>query len=161
MGASVVVNFDELIGCLSQDINVIMESPELKIIEKIVSDNLNEIVKLLSGIVDRVCEQHSEGFCIDVPAIIADYEHELVFDEPVLITGIAYSQTGWKDTDCFSVVCDDTVLFDRIYTKELGQYKHFNRYMDCSRIKIIYHSNSGNSKLVWFDIDYLKRKVRE
>jgi len=158
MSTVLVVNFDELGKYLGEGIKIDIESIDLESLGNLLTGNFEQIIELLNELMQKTYIQKSKSLTFDIPAIQSDYEKTIVFDNSCRLTGICFSQTGWKDSDCFSLYLDNELIFDKIYTKEMGQYKHFNGHNRCSELKIVYHSNSGNSKLVWFDVDYLEKK---
>jgi len=158
-----VVNFDELDDLFGDGITVDVTVGDSK-----VSDLLRELfekfppfIKIPVGLFGNY-NQRSVGLHSYIPALGFDYELTHIFDEDVFLTGLAYSQTGWKVMDCWSLLVGDDLIFDGLYTKELGEHKHFNVFYPVARgteIKVIHHNHSGNSKQVWFDIDYIMKGV--
>lgn len=105
-------------------------------------------------------EQHSVGLYKSIPALQLDYQINYTFDKDVILNSIVYSQSAWKSIDCWSLYIDDKLLFDRIYTKESGECKVLSPFYPIKAwqtVKVIHHNESGNSKEIWVDINYLMR----
>jgi hypothetical protein len=150
---------DEMLGAFGDiTINAEADTAELNALLK---EKIDKIIELLNKLLGASYQQASIGLHSYIPALQFDYELIHKFDTEVMLTGITYSQTGWKVTDCWSLYIGEKLVFDGIFTKEIGEYKHFNSFYSVSAgtaVKIIYHNKSGNSKQVWFDINYLKNK---
>ncbi len=155
-----IVNFDELAQLLGNGINL-SGTANTDELNKLVEDYFEKLLELLKKFLGLNLVQQSTGIQMYIPALQFDYQMTYSFDDNAIITGITYSQTGWKVYDCWSLYIGNTLIFDRIYTKELGEHKVFNAFYHVKAgeiIKFIHHNSSGNSKQVWFDIDYLKEK---
>lgn len=103
--------------------------------------------------------QKSIGLYKNIPALQTDFEVNYVFEKKSALTGVVYSQSAWKPEDSWSLYIDDELLFEQIPTKEVGQHKVFNYFClveAWQTVKVIHHNNSGNSKEIWVDIDYLE-----
>lgn len=148
-----IVNFDELVDGITKNIDITDD------LEKLLKDYFDKLLEILRQLLGFNYAQHSIGLHSYIPALQFDYELEHIFNEDVILTGITYSQTGWKVFDCWDLYVGDKLLFDGIFTKELGEHKVLNTFYAVSAnstIKIVHHNNSGNSKQLWFDIDYFK-----
>lgn len=136
--ASYVVNWDELEDLLKEALS-------------------NTVVK---DITDLYGVQKVKGFYKPIPAIKAEYNVvEFIPDEAIIITGVSYSQSAWKANDYWELWIGDDRLFENVYTKELGEQKHWevvNPVNVGEPIKIVLNNQSGNSKHVWVDIEYVK-----
>lgn len=153
-----VLNFDELAKQLGDGININIDG-KTDDLEDLFKRYFDELLELLRQFLRLNYAQCCISLHSYIPALQFDYELIHSFDENVFITGITYSQTGWKVTDCWSLYINDKLLFDEIFTKEVGEHKVFNAFYPVSAgetIKVVHHNNSGNSKQLWFDIDYFK-----
>ncbi|MFL0197267.1 hypothetical protein ACJDU8_17130 [Clostridium sp. WILCCON 0269] len=109
-------------------------------------------------------DQKVKGEYIDVPAIKGLYSQFFVFDRDIYLTGIRINQTGWKKDDCYSLLIDKNTVIDHAVTKELGEHKYFNTYYRVSAgvpIYLNYHNNSGNSRQVTIELEYLQQPAPE
>lgn len=135
---SYIVNFDELEDLLKEALS-------------------NTVVK---DIADLYGVQKVKGFYKPIPAIKSEYKIvEFIPDESIIITGISYSQSAWKANDYWDLYIGDEKLFENVYTKELGEQKHWEVINPVNAgvpIKIILNNQSGNSRHVWVDIEYVK-----
>ena len=136
--ASYIINWEELVGML----------------------DLTVKGKDIRSIKDINGKQRIKGFAESLPAIQGVYKvMEVSFPSDTILTGIAFSQSGWKGEDYWSLWIDDDKLFDEIYTKETGDHKHFNliHVIKANQtIKLLVHNNSGNSRDVWCDLEYVE-----
>lgn len=151
-----IINFDELNDMIGDKINInaVGKTDNL---ENLLNNYFEQLKDLLKQFLNLKFVQKAVGVHSYIPALNFDYEITHTFDRNVILTGITYSQTGWKVIDCWDLYIDDKLLFDSIFTKELGEHKVFNSLYPVkanSKIKIVYHNNSGNSKQVWYDINY-------
>lgn len=134
---SYVINFDELKDLLEDKFS-------------------NIVVKDLSSLYGL---QKIKGFHLGVPAIrgavrIVDY----IATENIIITGITYSQSAWKPIDYWELFVDGEKLFDTIYTKEIATQKNWQIIQPVNKetkIELILHNKSGNSRDVWVDLEYI------
>lgn len=156
-----IINFDELAKLLGDGINLNIKGTTNDL-EKLLTDYFDKLLDILKQFLKLKYAQYSIGLHSYIPALQFDFELEHSFDEDVTITGITYSQTGWKVMDCWDLYIDGKLLFNGIFTKELGEHKSFNAFYPVKAnkvIKIVHHNNSGNSKQLWFDIDYFKGAI--
>jgi hypothetical protein len=105
-----------------------------------------------------VGKRRIQGYYDYCPPVKNDFiiEHKVPF--VIYLTAITYSQIGWKLLDTFSLMVDDEVVFESIATKEIAEKKAFSMRMKIyanSSIKFIHHNNSGNSKQIWVDFEYI------
>ena len=135
-------------------------------------DELEDLLKeALSNVVVRDISdlygyQRVQGFFKKIPAIQASYKIvEFIPSEQIILTGISYSQSAWKGTDCWDLEIGDNKIFQNVYTKEIGENKHFEVISPIEAgtpIKIILHNTSGNSRHVWVDLEYINvSEIRE
>lgn len=155
-----IINIEELKNIFDGiNINANASTEEL---ENILKSYFDKLIDLLKSFLKLKYIQKSIGLHSYIPALDFDYELIHKFDKDVIITGITYSQTGWKVLDCWDLYIGNKLLFDGIFTKELGEHKHFNSFYPVpsgTEIKIIHHNNSVNSKQIWFDIDYFEGTI--
>ena len=135
---SYVINFDEII--------------------KPLEEKLKDVV--IRGIRDLKGTQRVKGFAQSIPAIQAEYKIlTWAPDKNIVLTGITYSQTGWKSEDYWELWVDGDRIFETVYTKELGEQKHWEVLHPIhanQTIKLVLNNKSGNSRDVWVDIEYLE-----
>ena len=102
--------------------------------------------------------QKAKGQYLQIPAIEGTYQIKWVFEEDIYITGIRYSQSAWKYQDNWSLYIDEETIYETVFTKEVGEYKHFNRFelvKAGTEITFELSNNSGNSRDLWADLEYL------
>jgi hypothetical protein len=119
---------------------------------------IRESVQQIADQLSPVGEQRIEGFYKYVPPGRGDYTIEFVSDKEIFLTAITYSQIGWKFEDTFSFLVDGDGVFKNISTKEVAEKKRFNRYMKVpanTKVEFVLHNNSGNSRQIWLDIEYV------
>lgn len=134
---SYVINWDELVPLL----------------EEALGDLVVRSIKDVEGV------QRVKGFAQSIPALKGNFKVlEWTLERNIVITGLTYSQSGWKGEDYWELWVDDDRLFETVYTKELGDQKHWEVLHPVNAgqtIKLILHNVSGNSRDVWADIEYL------
>lgn len=135
---SYIINFDEL---------------ELSLKDALVGETVRSH-KDIKGI------QRIKGYGESIPALIGTFRvAEMICDKTVILTGITFSQSAWKGEDYWSLWVDDDMLFDQIYTKEIGDQKHWeviHVIKPEQTIKLLLHNVSGNSRNCWADIEYVE-----
>lgn len=144
---SYVVNFDEFAATITNNSN----------------ENLQGIIELLEdlkqGLLIPDGMQKAKGLTLSVPAVSEEYTLTFIPDTDILLTGITYSQSAWKYEDNWDLEIEGvTMLFESIYTKELGEHKKFEKYYPVpagTPINLILHNKSGNSRQVWADLEYI------
>lgn len=126
--------------------------------EDLLKDALEGFV--IRSIKDLNGTQKIQGFAQSIPAIEGKYQVvEWIAESNVVLTGITYSQSAWKSEDFWELWVDGDRLFETVYTKELGDQKHWEVIQPINkgqRVGIILHNNSGNSRDVWTDIEYIE-----
>lgn len=134
---SYVINFDELKELLDNKFS-------------------NITVKDLSSLYGF---QKIKGFHQRIPAIIGAFKIlEFEPSENIVITGVTYSQSAWKPEDYWDFFIGEDKLFDTIYTKEIATHKNWKVIHPVNRntkMELILYNNSGNSRDVWVDIEYV------
>jgi hypothetical protein len=99
------------------------------------------------------------GLRYDIPAVIQDNEFEisLPVGKSLELLSLAFSATGYKDRDKYSLIKNNEYIVKDIYTKELGQVKEIRPVVkliaDDDTLTFIYHNDSGTSKVIWIDLD--------
>lgn len=135
---SYVVNWEELTDML----------------EELLSNVVVKDISSLYGV------QKVKGFYTPIPAIQAEFKVvEFIPTEDIIITGITYSQSAYKGNDYWELWVGEDKLFENVYTKELGEQKHWeviNPVNAGTTIKVVLANNSGNSRHVWVDIEYVR-----
>lgn len=129
----------------------IVNFPEL---EALIKELLNQQQEdEISGI------QRVKGFYKTIPAFEGRYlVADIVFEDSVVITGVTYSQSAWKSEDTWDLEIAEKKYFENIYTKEMGESKHYeitHIIPPQQKIQIFLNNESGNSRDVWVDIEYI------
>lgn len=154
-----IVNLEEMLEYLKDkiEINTNINAGDFGLS---IGDNLATIIDLLKKILAIIYDrgvQQVHGLRQHIPSVVGLFKLTKTFEFDVMLTGISYSQSGWKYQDSWNLEVGGTKLFDS-FTKEIGEHKHFNVFYFVpagTPINIYHHNDSGNSKLVWFDIEYL------
>lgn len=152
-----IVNLEEMLGYLEDkiELNVSVDG-----IGGSIGNEMATIIDLLKKILMLIYDrgvQQIYGLRQHIPSVVGVFKLTKTFDFDIMLTGISYSQSGWKYQDSWDLEVDGTKLFDS-FTKEIGEHKHFNVFYFVpagTPINIYHHNDSGNSKLIWFDIEYL------
>ncbi|AKA70125.1 hypothetical protein [Clostridium scatologenes] len=125
-------------------------------------------------------EQHYDGIWEDIPPLKGDFD--VVWKSPgfIALTDIQLESTGWKPKDAYSLKVKhynrdkdgeiigkhEQPLFIKVPFKELGEHKSlhvFYNYFAKTKYKVkendevifTVHNNSGNSRQLYLDIEYL------
>ena len=105
-------------------------------------------------------KQRIKGFAESIPALEGNFRvATLKFDKDTILTGATFSQSAWKGEDYWSLWVDDDMLFNEIYTKEIGDQKHWELIHIIKAgqtIKFLIHNISGNSRNVWVDLEWVE-----
>lgn len=142
-------------------------------------------IKLKNKIRDflnRKCggEQHVDGIRADIPPIQGDFDVVWKAKDKIALTNIQVETTGWKPFDSYSLEVihylksankittnvKKKTLFDHVPFKELGEHKAFSvfynyfakgidKFKKDDELHFILHNNSGNSRQLYLDIEYL------
>ncbi|ARC85635.1 hypothetical protein U732_1131 [Clostridium argentinense CDC 2741] len=121
----------------------------------------------LKNKIDKLIQYTYEGTqkikskLLDIPAIKNNYNVDFIFDKDVFLTGIHFNQTGWKKEDRWNLVVNKNKIIDESTIKEIGEHKYFNTYHKVNAntpISFILHNNSGNSRQVMIDLEYIEGK---
>ncbi|MCB2300403.1 hypothetical protein [Clostridium tagluense] len=171
-----IINFDELANDLKKMllnlINAELDAkyPQLntdnvetmleEIKELMPSVKYEGLKKKIEALIHQEIEgaQKAEGRLLDIPPVIQENKAIFKFNEDVLITGLHFNQTGWKKEDKFSLEIDKNKIIEG-FIKEIGEHKHFNNYFKVRfdvPIFFILHNNSGNSRQLMVDLEYLE-----
>lgn len=156
--AKYIVNIDEF----AQSFQDIVMTPELSTesLEQLFREKLDEIIALLKQLIQPNQNQtfKSVDMSKHIPAIVNTFIISKNFEQDVYLTGITFSQTAWKPEDTLSLELNGNLIIDQIHTKELGQQKFFNAFIPVKageEVRILYHNTSGNSKMLFCDLDYI------
>lgn len=126
-------------------------------LKELLEDALGDLV--VRSIRDVKGVQRVWGSAQSVPALRGNYKIlEWTLDKNIVITGITYSQSAWKGEDYWELWVDGDRLFETVYTKELGEQKHWevlHPINEGQTIKVVLNNVSGNSRNVWVDVEYL------
>lgn len=158
---SYVINWEELLKLFEDKLEINVGDILPGDLEDYLRSQMGLIIDLLKQILELLKDkgvQKSKAFNKHIPAIVAPFELTHTFDEDILLTGITYSQSGWKYQDTWDLIVDGNMLFEQVGTKEIGESKALNVffYVPAGRpVTIIFNNNSGNSRVVWFDFEYL------
>ncbi|MBU3171345.1 hypothetical protein [Clostridium estertheticum] len=175
-----IINFNELTDDLKKNLLEIIDN-ELKNKYPQLSTNsieilLEELKELMPSVeyeglkkkIDTVIygelggTQKVEGVLLDVPAIIQKNKVDFVFKKDILITGLHFNQTGWKKEDRWDLEINKNKMIDNAVIKEIGEHKYFNTYFKVNAntlISFVLHNNSGNSRQVMVDLEYLEGEI--
>ena len=129
-------------------------------------ESLENISDLLNGLkiendetkAENDGNQKAKGQYLQIPAVVGKYLLKWVFEEDIYITGIRYSQSAWKYQDSWDFHIADETVYETVSTKEVGEYKHFNRFEFVAagtEMTFELANNSGNSRDLWVDVEYL------
>ncbi|CAK7055564.1 hypothetical protein [Tissierella sp.] len=158
---SYIINWEELLEILGDKLEIDINDIDLSDLENYLVEQFETIIDLLKQILELLKDkgvQRIHSISNHIPAVVAPFKFTTTFEEDVLITGITYSQSAWKYQDSWNLEVDGNLLFEEIGTKEIGESKAMNvfYYVPAGKpINIIFHNDSGNSRLVWFDIEYI------
>lgn len=164
MSGVVVLNWEELIAQLPSGGGsnpgtgggITVNCPNLQVLHEI----KDLVQKLKDGLLLPSSIQKIKGKTLPVPAVVGEYTLPFVFDKDILITGTMFGQSAWKYEDNWDLEIEGGIqLFESVYTKELNEHKHFNVFYPVpanTPINMVLHNVSGNSRQVWFDIEYLE-----
>lgn len=115
---------------------------------------------MVRGMSDIRGEVKVQGYRQRIPAMNDKFILvEFVVEEPIILSAITYSQSAWRPQDYWEMLIGGDKVFNKIYTKELGERKEMksvNLLGKGEKITIILNNDSGTSKDVWVDIEYIK-----
>lgn len=162
---SYVINWEELLEILGDKLEINIADIDLGDLESYLKEQFEVVIDLLKQILELMKNkgiQRIHSISNHIPAVVAPYRFTTTFETDVLVTGVTYSQSAWKYQDSWDLVVDGTVLFEEVGTKEIGESKQMNVFYYVSagkEIDIILHNDSGNSRLVWFDLEYIDLSI--
>ena len=162
---SYILNWEEFLEVIGDKLEINIDDIDLSDLEDYLKGQLDLIVDLLRQILDLLKNKGGQmvhSISNHIPAVVAPYKFTTSFDKDVMITGVTYSQSAWKYQDSWDLVVDGTVLFEEVGTKEIGESKQMNVFYFVpagKEVDIIFHNDSGNSRLVWFDIEYIDLSI--
>lgn len=161
---------------LVQTINEVKVVDEIKVIDEIndIKGGTLDLIKNLQ-IVDEVKNiGHIAGFPkyskpfntmvkIDIPALAGDYIGEYdIPDEEVEIFSLTVTCSGYGESDNYDIFLDEDKWFDKWYLSEVkeGLFIGTSTFVYVvpanSKLKIVFHNDSGSAKTLWFGIRMLK-----
>ncbi|ALN97810.1 hypothetical protein Bp8pS_131 [Bacillus phage vB_BpuM-BpSp] len=127
-------------------------------------ENLLKIEKDTNNLLDDIAKiDNKEGlsFIKGCQYLVPPTQDDHIFiekiDDNIEINGLTFSEIGWKHNDSFSLVVNNRAYLDNIFTKEINEYRKFNKTIKLSKnspIKFIFHNNSGNYHQIWVDYEY-------
>lgn len=128
-------------------------------------DIIQEILKFPHPLYPRYKYSYPIGLRFDIPALKRDFE--ILINLPPAnvyqLQSFAISSTGYKDGDSFSLKRNNDVIFEGLYTKELPQKIKVSPLVDVDPlqhvVKFIFHNDTGSSKVIWFDLDFVSQKL--
>lgn len=154
-----ILNLEEMADALQDmKISVGMTEADLTELIQLLNEKLSaiiELLRLLSG--DR--NLRHRDMSIHMPALPLTFQQELVLQTDALLTGITFSQSGWKTQDRISFLAGDNVIMDGIHTKELGENKVFPVGIfapEGTKLKLQYDNISGTSKMFFCDVNFIE-----
>ena len=99
------------------------------------------------------------GTAQSIPPIGGNYKIiEWTTDREIMLIGITYNQSAFNNEDYWEFWVDGDRQFETVYTREMGDQKHWEMVQKIptgSVIKFILHNVSGTSKDVWVDLHYV------
>ena len=123
-------------------------------LDKLLDENIYRSLRDVKG------KQRIKGFAETIPALEGVYKIvEKTWETDILITAVTFLQSGWKGEDYWSLWVDDDRIFDEIYTKEIGEQKHWELFHTIKRgqtVKLLLHNISGNSRNCWVDLEWIE-----
>lgn len=162
---SYIINWEELLEILGDKFEIDINDIDLSDLENYLKDQFETIIDILKQILELLKDkgvQKIHSISNHIPAVVAPYKFPTTFDKDVLLTGVTYSQSAWKYQDSWDLEVGGKLLFEEVGTKEIGESKAMNvfYYVPAGKpINIIFHNDSGNSRLVWFDIEYIDLSI--
>lgn len=104
---------------------------------------------------------YNKGYRFEIPAVAGD--HDFILNKPNVdleLLMVTFSASGYKDTDSWSILANGHIVYDTIYTKEVGQVKPLSsvkRILTSDAITFTFHNDSGTSKVLWVDLDFMAK----
>ncbi len=114
---SYIINWDELLAILGDKLEINIDDIDLGDLEDYLKEQFEIIIDLLKQILDLLKDkgaQRIHSISNHIPAVVAPFKFTTVFEEDVLLTGVTYSQSGWKYQDSWDLEVDGTVLFEEV-----------------------------------------------
>lgn len=173
--AKYIINLDELSDeiiknvrdNLKSEFKVILKKAETErllqeILLKLTIEEYKKLKDKIQAYIDNMQingTQKIDGRIMNIPAVVNDYISEFKYSKDVYLTGITFSQTGWKREDRWSLKVNKNTIFDNVSIKEVGEHKYFDRKIKVlakTPISFILHNNSGNSRQLYIDLEYIE-----
>lgn len=177
-----IINVDDISDELRDKINKLVENPNIdevhinaKIKEKLeeinnkiksiidlkyIINNEKKYLKILQEAISVNGDFFIEGKMINIPAIKGDYTITFNYDTAIYISGVIISMTGWKKEDTWDLDVDKTIILNGLFIKEIGEEYLFRslKLVNVNKdINIVFHNNSGNSRQILCDLEYIKQ----
>lgn len=154
-----ILNLDEMASAM-QDLEVTpgLTKVDMGKLEDILNDYLPRIIELLERSGGNV-QFKSVDMSLHIPAVAFDFEKRIALKTDALLTGFTFAQSAYKPEDTISLFAGDLTLVDSIHLKELGEQREFPAacFVPAQQDVILqYHNQSGNSKMFWCDLDYIR-----
>ena len=172
-----ITNFDELTDNLKKGVLKLIDdelrdkymlfgAPNIELLLKNIEELMptveyeglkKKIDTFVQGIIKGT--QQVVGSLLDIPPIVQENKTVFKFDKNICLTGVHFNQTGWKKEDRWDLEINKNKIVDNTTTKEIGEHKCFNTYfkVDASvPISFILHNNSGNSRQIIIDLEYIE-----
>lgn len=166
-----------LLNALDDKLDMFKNSCEImnEIYDILPEDKFKDIARKLHDLVLGLKysgEFHVDGLRDEVPPLKMDYDILWKPPERINLTGIQFELTGWKPYDLYSLIIEfkdksTRTLIDKVPFKEVGEHKTlpiaypFGLSRKTHKLgaddTVIFrvHNNSGNSRQVYLDIEYL------
>lgn len=120
-----------------------------------------KIKKLLQDIYDLLeMSGRQKAFSLSTFAGSNDSLYFLSYDveEEIALTAITIEQDRYDYNDFWSLMVNNRVIFDSVYTKYTSERKKFNSLLKLKpndNIQILFYNNSLGNKTINYDIEYL------
>ncbi|MPQ32435.1 hypothetical protein E4V42_13440 [Clostridium estertheticum] len=143
------------------DINKLLEEIEKILPAEKYKELLIKVNKLISFMFGRI--QKISSRVLDLPPLKMGTTEEFKFIKDIYLTGLHIYQDGWKKNDNFDLTVNNQKLISNKGLKEIGEHVYFNpsyklvNSLDPILFKI--NNNSGNSRHVMLDLEYLVEKT--
>ncbi|MBC2580002.1 hypothetical protein [Clostridium sp. DJ247] len=172
-----IINFDELTSDLKKKVLELIENELDNKYPQLDTNNIEALLENIKGLLPSEKykglkekiealinyryegKQKIRGILLDIPPIIKENISEFKFNKDIYITGLSINQTGWKKEDKYSLAINKNKIIDGATVKEIGEHKYFNTYYEVfanSPISFILQNNSGNSRQIMVDLEYIE-----
>lgn len=121
-----------------------------------------KIGKLPYPLYARFRNPYSKGVRFHIPPEAGTQQYAIQLpDMNFELVEVTFSSSGYKDMDSWSLLINDQIIYDHIYTKEVGQVKKLKmvkRITPQDQLNLLFHNDSMTSKVVWFDLEFAAEK---